>query len=241
MIRALARQQNRVRKLLARLPLGGEAVWPGERSDLFAAHESVYYFAQQFARGRRIVDAACGTGYGSALLASRARSVLGIDQSKARVRFAQRTFKRANLEFRVGDIECFDFGSDHFDLCVCSNTLEHLESPQAFLRAVKAGLGPRGLVLVVVPPVYSEDDNKRCLANKFHVTSRSVRGWFELFQTEGWQVEPYLHRCERDLDFSSPLATQTVPSDFSFVAASLSDLYSTPALSATFLLTSPNL
>src|SRR3954468_15894608 len=88
------RAANGVRRIAAGLPPSEEAVWPGVRNDLFVAHESVYQFASSLAVGLRVLDAACGTGYGSALLASSgAKSVIGIDAHPRRIRYASAHFE----------------------------------------------------------------------------------------------------------------------------------------------------
>ena len=65
----------------AGLPFTGERFVPGARGEIWVEHWHRYHFAAQFARGLRVVDAACGEGYGSALLARHAASVVGADLS----------------------------------------------------------------------------------------------------------------------------------------------------------------
>src|SRR5206468_662600 len=144
--------------------------------------ESVYRFASQFAANRKVLDAACGTGYGSKLLAEYgARSVLGIDISPRRIAYARRSFRGMDLRFRTADCTRLSFPSGSFDLVVSSNTLEHLAEPVDFLRAIEHCLAPSGLMLVTVPPVLSEADLLAHAANRFHVAPLSVRAWAELF------------------------------------------------------------
>ena len=64
--------------------------WTGERcvpwvDDLQVLYEHLhrYFFAADLAEGKRVLDLGCGEGYGSAILAERAKDVLGIELDPA--------------------------------------------------------------------------------------------------------------------------------------------------------------
>lgn len=228
---------NAVRKLAAGLPLGGEAVWPGLENDLFVAHRSIYEFVAQIAPGRRVLDAACGTGYGSHLLARvGARSVLGIDRDPRRLRFAARRYELPGLAFREADCERLELPEGAFDLVVSSNTLEHLERPERFLRSIATALTAAGELIVAVPPVLSKADLDVHGTNRDHLSNLSVRAWAELFEREGWRYRFLSHRCARPLDFHSFLPSSVAPGDFDFVEEDLEGAYRTAPITAVFRL-----
>src|SRR5512142_1405657 len=78
----------------------GERVIPGQvDADLLNEHLARYAFAARLARGKRVLDAGCGAGYGSAELAKTAISVLGVDQSADAVEFARENYRLPNLRF----------------------------------------------------------------------------------------------------------------------------------------------
>jgi 2-polyprenyl-3-methyl-5-hydroxy-6-metoxy-1,4-benzoquinol methylase len=106
---------NGIRKAAAGLRPFNESVWPGVRNDLFVAHESIYHFAASFARGKRVLDAGCGTGYGSSVLGDVAVSVIGVDIDARSVGYARRHFKRPGVSFEVMDLENIHFEGS-FDL-----------------------------------------------------------------------------------------------------------------------------
>jgi SAM-dependent methyltransferase len=227
-----------LRKLAAGLPLGGEAVWPGLRNDLFVAHESIYRFAATWAPGSRVLDAACGTGYGSSLLVGAgAASVVGVDRNRWRVGYARRTFRSSALTYEVGDCEALRFDEDSFELVVSSNTMEHLAHPERFLAGVARALTPSGRLLVAVPPLYSDADLALHSDNEAHLSNLSLRGWHGLFAGEGWSVRLFSHRCERPLDFASHAPSSVAAGEFRFVEESLDAAYRHPALTAVFELT----
>ena len=233
----LARIWNGVRRISARLPPAQEAVWPGVRNDLFLAHQSVYEFAAQFAPGRRVLDAACGTGYGSHLLArAGAESVLGVDLDARRIEYATRKFRHPALTFATRDMATLRLPPNSVDLVVSSNTLEHLAQPSDFLIAASECLAGDGCLLVTVPPVLSEADLLDHAANPFHPSPLSVRSWAELFQAQGWSVEFFAHFCSEALDLHSPFRSTVSLSSFAFVECSLEQVYTRPPLSITYRL-----
>jgi SAM-dependent methyltransferase len=233
----LARIRNGLRRIAAGLPPAEEAVWPGVRNDLFIAHEAVYSFATRFAQGARTLDAACGTGYGSHILAaSGARSVIGIDREPRRVRFAQRRYRLPNLEFRVADCSRLELASRSLDFVLSSNTLEHLQQPELFLRAVARALTPDGRFLIVVPPVLSAADLGDHRDNPFHLSPLSVQAWAKLFEAEGWRYDFFAQYSSEELDFASPHPSAVKPSAFSFVPGPIALAYSRAPISAAYLL-----
>src|ERR1700683_667796 len=82
------RRKKRWRKNLAEFT--GERVIPGEADvDLLNEHMARYTFAARLARGKRVLDAGCGAGYGSADLARAAERVVGVDCAQGAIEFAR--------------------------------------------------------------------------------------------------------------------------------------------------------
>ena len=78
----------------------GERVIPGQVDiDLMNEHVARYAFAARLARGKRVLDAGCGAGYGSAELAKVAASVLGVDVAADAVDFAREHYRLPHLSF----------------------------------------------------------------------------------------------------------------------------------------------
>ena len=76
----------------------GERLIPGEVDvDLLNEHMARYAFAARLARGKRVLDAGCGAGYGSAELAQTATSVVGVDVAEEAVEFARRELSRCTI------------------------------------------------------------------------------------------------------------------------------------------------
>ena len=80
----------------------GERVVPGQvNDDLWNEHMARYAFARMYARGKRVLDAGCGTGYGSAELAQSAAIVTGLDIAPDSISYCRANYKLPGLQFVV--------------------------------------------------------------------------------------------------------------------------------------------
>lgn len=143
----------------APLPFTGERYHPDVPREMAYEHWHRYAFALELARGRHVLDAASGEGYGAALLARSAASVLGVDLSAEAVAHAQARYGSPRLRFEQGDVLRLDGVADaSIDLVVSFETLEHLADHDALLSAFARVLKPDGLLLVSTPDrhTYSE-------------------------------------------------------------------------------------
>lgn len=151
----------------------------GERLVLGAAdheleteHMLRYEFAGQFVSNKRVLDAACGTGYGSAMMAKTALSVWGIDISREAVAFAEADYADSGAHFVCGSVTELPFEDNAFDVVVSYETLEHIDarSQELFLAEIKRVLAPDGMLIMSTPnrEVYDRRGD-----NKFHICERS--------------------------------------------------------------------
>jgi ubiquinone/menaquinone biosynthesis C-methylase UbiE len=235
----LARVWNSARKLAAGLTPHGESVWPGVPNDLFVAHASIYSFFSGFVAGRRVLDAACGTGYGSATMAvAGAVSVVGVDLDSRILRYARRHFGRPNLEFRLADCERLEFAPGSFDLIVSSNTLEHLHHPELFLAGARRLLSAGGGLVVAVPPITDQRSLALHRDIGYHRSNLSIDDWLKVFEATGWRAEAYRHIVREGvtLDFNSPFESTVRPEDFEFPRSDRNGLYSQPTITAVFVM-----
>src|SRR5437588_7051338 len=97
----------------------GERVIPGQVDvDLLNEHLARYNFAARLARGKRVLDAGCGAGYGSAELAQTAGRVTAIDIAAEAVEFARAHYAAPNLSFEQASCTALPFENGAFDLVV---------------------------------------------------------------------------------------------------------------------------
>ncbi len=151
------------------LPFTGERFVPGTRGEIWVEHWHRYHFASRFAVGRRVVDAACGEGYGSALLARVAAHVTGADISAPAIAHARAAYAaQANLAFVEAPCDRLPLGDATADLFVSFETVEHVEGQEAFVDEISRVLRPDGILLLSCPNKLEYSD-RRGFRNEFHV------------------------------------------------------------------------
>jgi len=120
-----------------------------------ADHLRRYRLARRYVVGRRVLDAACGVGYGSAILQrAGSRLVVGVDYKFEALRYAQRRYGGPGVCFVQADLDRFEWPSGAFETVVSLETIEHLRDPRGFIRRVWKRLPPGG-VFAVSPPIIS--------------------------------------------------------------------------------------
>jgi ubiquinone/menaquinone biosynthesis C-methylase UbiE len=120
------------------------------------AHESRYEWVAHTLdlSERSVLDFGCGSGYGVARLAGRARRVLGIDISTRSIEYAIVTHARANASFACHDLTRTDLPrlvEGPFDVVVSFDVIEHVEKFYDFLGNIAALLAPNGTALIGCP------------------------------------------------------------------------------------------
>lgn len=97
--------------------------------------------------GLRVLDVGCGGGYTCEFLAQRGALVTGIDPSAACIEVAKGHGAAMGLaiDYRVGTGESLPFGDDCFDVVVCVDVLEHVESQAATVAEIGRVLRPGGI------------------------------------------------------------------------------------------------
>ena len=190
----------------------GERIIPGKVDvDLLNEHVARYTFAARLARGKRVLDAGCGAGYGSAELAQAADSVIGVDRAADAVDFARATYGLPNLRFEQASCEALPHPSGSFDLVVAFEVIEHLENWREFLLEARRVLAPAGQLIVSTPnKLYYTESRGPTGANPFHVHEFD----FEEFRSELHGVFPhvslYLENHIEGVTFQPYEAGQTV-------------------------------
>jgi len=151
------------------LPFTGERFTPECVREIWYEHWHRYAFAQRFAAGKRVLDAACGEGYGTAMLAGVAAQAVGVDIDGASVAHARARYAgRANLEYRQSDVTQLPFADRSFDVVVSFETLEHLAAQEQLLREFSRVLADGG-VLVLSSPDKRTYSDLAGFRNEFHV------------------------------------------------------------------------
>jgi SAM-dependent methyltransferase len=125
------------------LELTGERTLPDvpEENYWFRRHLAVYEWIAARVRGLRVIDMACGEGYGSDVLARVAAEVVGVDANPQAHEHARLRYRRPNLRFERDLVETFTAPAD---AVVFLQTIEHLQDPAAVLEHFRSLVGVAG-------------------------------------------------------------------------------------------------
>ncbi len=152
------------------LEFTGERFVPGIAGEIAHEHWHRYAFARRYVAGKRVLDVACGEGYGSALLAGVATSVTGIDIDAGAIRHARARYSAvANVRFEEGSAVALPLPDASVDVVVSFETIEHLpraDQPR-MLAEIARVLAPDGM-LVLSAPNPAEYSAARNYRNPFH-------------------------------------------------------------------------
>jgi len=149
----------------------GERFLPSLSGEIAYEHWHRYAFARRFVRGKRVLDAACGEGYGTALLGSVAASVIGVDIDMASIDRASATYGEGKrIRFIASSCTGFPLPSASIDVVVSFETIEHLTSADQLAMLIEFArvLTPEGLLVLSTPNkrLYSDE---RQYANPHHL------------------------------------------------------------------------
>lgn len=127
-------------------------------------HLKRYEIAKEYCKNKKVLDVACGCGYGSNVLSEVATSVTGGDYSDVAINYANSHWLKKNIDFKKVNIKDKPIIGE-FDVMVSLETLEHIDhSLMETIEFYKSNLNSDGVLIVSHPE--NEDDLK---LNPFHV------------------------------------------------------------------------
>jgi SAM-dependent methyltransferase len=149
----------------------GERFLPSCSGEIAYEHWHRYVFARRWVQGKRVLDAACGEGYGTALLATVASSAVGVDVDFATIAQARVAYGEGmRVRFIATSCTGLPLPSASFDVIVSFETIEHLEAEEQpdMLSEFARVLAPDGILIISSPNkrLYSD---AREYANPYHL------------------------------------------------------------------------
>lgn len=148
----------------------GERFVPSCAGEIAYEHWHRYAFARQFVGGKRVLDAACGEGYGSALLGTVAESVVGVDIDAPTIAHANGCYAEGNrVRFVAGACTSLPLADASVDAVVSFETIEHLDAmDQPRMLAEFARVLVQDGLLVISSPNKRLYSDARAYVNEFH-------------------------------------------------------------------------
>lgn len=147
--------------------------WTGERleTDVFTEtsieHLHRYAIAIELVQHKKVLDIACGEGYGSNLLAKNAAHVTGVDINNEVIKLAIKKYQQPNLDFSCGSVENIPLPDKKVDVVVSFETLEHVADHEKMMIEIKRVLVTGGLLIISTPHKKNYTD-KTGYKNPFH-------------------------------------------------------------------------
>ena len=124
------------------------------REDLWALYQEHlcrYNYAKKYVQNKKVLDAGCGEGYGTDLLAGFAKDITGVDISDEAVQHALNKYKRSNLKYLRMDCTKLEFPEETFDAVISFEVIEHVNDFRPFLSGVKKVMKKDGLAIISSP------------------------------------------------------------------------------------------
>ncbi|MDC0358034.1 class I SAM-dependent methyltransferase [Oligoflexia bacterium] len=150
---------------------------------LLKQHLERYMFAGQFVSGKKVLDAACGSGYGTEILKKAgALSVTGLDVDQPTLVRASKLYGGAGIEFRQQDLNSFSGTDWEFDVLVSFETIEHLDRPQQYLCEINSALKRDGYFIGSVPVAPLVD------IDQYHKHDFTKNSWQKLVKDCNFEV-----------------------------------------------------
>jgi len=169
-----------------------------------AEHLVRYRLAAQLACSRRALDAACGEGYGTAMLAAAGASeAVGVDIDQPTIAHAAARYPGAS--FSVADVASLPFEDGRFDLVVSFETIEHVPEPERALDELRRVLADDGLLLISTP-----NKHRYLVENEFHEREFTHEEFVELLSARFPVVQLLLkHNWNVSLILSAEVAADS--------------------------------
>lgn len=171
---------------MALLTYTGERVIPemmNPMNGLLLEHIARYHFAIEYAEGR-VLDLACGVGYGAQLLAKaknkQIEEVIAVDADAEAIRYAKHRYYHPKVSYLQGDALDPQLPQTlgTFDAIISFETIEHLTDEAKFLENLYKMLKPGGMLILSTPFGYGR--GKPCNI-AFHVHQLSWNEFHALF------------------------------------------------------------
>jgi ubiquinone/menaquinone biosynthesis C-methylase UbiE len=151
-----------------------ELKWTGERlvstkeNEIVIHHLHRYALAIELCKDKNILDIASGEGYGTNLISTVAKNVIGVDIDEEAIEFSKKKYLSKNLQFLLGSASEIPLENNSIDIVVSFETLEHHDKHLEMFAEIKRVLRPDGILIMSSPDKLNYRDIPN-FQNPFHV------------------------------------------------------------------------
>ena len=162
-------------------------------------HLGRYEFATKYiTAGMNVLDIACGTGYGSFVMAKSmpAVNVLGVDISEQAIDYANHFYKTENVKFIIDDCHKVELPASFYDVVVSFETIEHIEDADTFVKKLYACIKPGGYLICSTPNESRLRFSKKDFPH--HLRHYNLSEFESLVENAGFEIESRLSQHARN-------------------------------------------
>lgn len=172
----------------------GERCTPWVKAPTFSEHVHRYISVIPYCKGKDVLDIASGEGYGSAILANNgAKTVVGADVSDDAVSRANRVYGSSQLSYCLADAtKKLPFDDDSFDVIICFETIEHIQSHEYFVNELTRVLKTDGLLIMSTPD--KDHPASQNSTNQFHEKELTETEFVDLLSSHFTHIQKRYQR-----------------------------------------------
>jgi|SRR5690554_4223763 len=166
--------------------------WWGEH-----VHRYNYSLKHFIKKTDRVLDIACGTGFGTDLIAKHSENdVIGGDISDEAIEFCKNSLSRKNLSFHHMDGTKLPFEDGHFDAITSFETIEHTTEFHKMISEFKRTTKKKGLIILSTPN-FIINSPSGVVTNPFHTQEWNYDDFVELLNTHFNKYELFGQKYSR--------------------------------------------
>ena len=210
----MKKKENLIKKELLFTGERAMPLAPNMDEQVMREHWARCRYTEPLIKGNNVLDVACGSGYGSNLLAQTAKTIIGGDIEKETIEYCKEKYQRDNLKFEIMDIRNIPYPDNSFDTIVSFETIEHIKEWEQFLKEIRRLVVKDGSLIISTPL------GGPC-GNHFHL-SYFQREDFKKILTKYFKNVNIIY--QRDDEFYensiSPLFAETFTGEYAFAVCS---------------------
>lgn len=174
-----------------------------DSSMLFFRHMAVYLFCLEYVKDKKVLELGCGDGYGSFILAKKAKTIIATDIDKKTISEAQKKYKLRGLKFACLDALSLPY-EDEFDVVISFQVIEHVKDVRLYLSNIKKVLKKNGVFILSTPNRLLRLYKGQKPWNRFHIEEyeesklkNMLEKHFPAVEMLGVHAAPVIYKAEK--------------------------------------------